>query len=76
MRRGVCVSAHRPPAFTFWTYWRSRYARDAGLSIDHPPLNAELAPMLRSAGVVRRVRARPGAGDHAPVWIELDVPTV
>ncbi|WP_019657157.1 exodeoxyribonuclease III [Variovorax atrisoli] len=60
--------------FTFWTYWRNRYPRDAGLRIDHLLLNAELAPMLRSAGVDRDVRGRTGASDHAPVWIELDMP--
>jgi exodeoxyribonuclease-3 len=60
--------------FTFWTYWRNRYPRDAGLRIDHLLLNAELAPMLRSAGVDHDVRGRTGASDHAPAWIELDIP--
>ncbi|WP_295980817.1 exodeoxyribonuclease III [uncultured Variovorax sp.] len=60
--------------FTFWTYWRNRYPRDAGLRIDHLLLNAELSPMLRSAGVDRDVRGRTGASDHAPAWIELDLP--
>ncbi|MDM0108881.1 exodeoxyribonuclease III [Variovorax sp. J22R24] len=60
--------------YTFWTYWRDRYARDAGLRIDHLLLNAEVAPMLRGAGVDREVRGRPGASDHAPAWIELDIP--
>jgi exodeoxyribonuclease-3 len=60
--------------YTFWTYWRNRYARDAGLRIDHLLLNAELAPMLRAAGVDRAVRGRPGASDHAPAWIVLDLP--
>lgn len=60
--------------FTFWTYWRNRYARDAGLRIDHLLVSAELAPMLRAAGVDREVRGRPGASDHAPAWIEVDIP--
>jgi len=60
--------------FTFWTYWRNRYPRDAGLRIDHLLLSAELAPMLRNAGVDRDVRGRTGASDHAPAWIELDIP--
>ena len=60
--------------FTFWTYWRNRFPRDAGLRIDHLLLNAELAPLLRDAGVDRDVRGRPGASDHAPAWIELDLP--
>ncbi len=60
--------------YTFWSYWRNRYGRDAGLRIDHLLLNAELAPTLRSAGVDRDVRGRPGASDHAPTWIELALP--
>ena len=60
--------------FTFWMYWRNRYPRDAGLRIDHLLLNAERAPALRSAGVNRNVRGRTGASDHAPAWIELDIP--
>ena len=32
------------------------------------------APLLREAGVDRDVRGRPGASDHAPAWIELDLP--
>jgi len=60
--------------YTFWTYWRNRYPRDAGLRIDHLLLSEELAPMLRAAGVDRDVRGLPGASDHAPAWVELDVP--
>ncbi|MEJ8814875.1 exodeoxyribonuclease III [Variovorax ureilyticus] len=59
--------------YTFWTYWRNRYQRDAGLRIDHLLLNAEAAPMLLGAGVDRNVRGRPGASDHAPAWIELAI---
>lgn len=60
--------------YTFWTYWRNRYARDAGLRIDHLLLNGEASQMLVGAGVDRDVRGRPGASDHAPAWIELAVP--
>jgi exodeoxyribonuclease-3 len=37
-------------------------------------LNEELAPLLADANVDREVRGRPGASDHAPVWIELELP--
>jgi len=60
--------------YTFWTYWRNRFGRDAGLRIDHLLLNVDSAPMLRGAGVDRDVRGRPGASDHAPAWIELEIP--
>ena len=60
--------------YTFWDYWRNRWPRDAGLRIDHLLLNAELAPLLVDAGVDREVRGRPGASDHAPAWIQLNLP--
>ncbi|RST53180.1 exodeoxyribonuclease III [Variovorax sp. MHTC-1] len=62
--------------YTYWDYWRNRWPRNAGLRIDHLLLNAELAPLLIDANVDREVRGRPGASDHAPVWITLDLPQV
>ena len=60
--------------YTFWHYLRHRWERNAGLRIDHLLLSPSLAPHLEAAGVDRNVRGKPGASDHAPVWIELDVP--
>jgi exodeoxyribonuclease III len=60
--------------YTFWHYLRHRWERNAGLRIDHLLLSPVLAPHLEAAGVDRTVRGKPGASDHAPVWIELDVP--
>ncbi|MDM0014581.1 exodeoxyribonuclease III [Variovorax sp. J22P168] len=60
--------------YTFWDYWRNRWPRNAGLRIDHLLLNPQLAPLLRRAGIDREVRGRPGASDHAPTWIEVDLP--
>ena len=57
--------------YTFWDYRRQRWARDAGLRIDHLLLSPALRPRLRGAGVDRGVRALPETSDHAPVWIEL-----
>ena len=59
------------PIYTYWDYWRNRFPRNAGLRIDHLLLSADLAPRLVDAGVDREVRAREGASDHAPTWIEL-----
>jgi exodeoxyribonuclease III len=59
------------PMFTFWDYMRNRWARDAGLRIDHLLLSPTIAPRLAAAGVDRWVRGEDGASDHAPVWIEL-----
>ena len=61
--------------YTYWDYWRNRWPRNAGLRIDHLLLNAEAAPLLQAAGVDREVRGRPGASDHAPTWITLDLAT-
>ncbi|RYD14396.1 MAG: exodeoxyribonuclease III [Lysobacteraceae bacterium] len=60
--------------YTFWDYFRQHWPRNAGLRIDHLLLSAKLTPRLRDAGVDRWVRDLPGASDHAPTWIELDVP--
>jgi exodeoxyribonuclease-3 len=59
------------PLYTYWDYFRSRFARDAGLRIDHLLLNGAAAARLESAGVDRFVRAREKPSDHAPAWITL-----
>jgi exodeoxyribonuclease III len=58
--------------FTFWDYLRNRWARNAGLRIDHLLLSPSVAPRLRQAEVDRHVRGWEKASDHAPVWIVLD----
>jgi hypothetical protein len=53
-------------------FFRSiKFARDAGLRIDHLLLSPAVAGRLIGAGVDREVRAREKSSDHAPVWIEL-----
>jgi exodeoxyribonuclease-3 len=59
------------PIYTYWDYFRNRFARDAGLRIDHLLLNAPAAARLEAAGVDRFVRAREKPSDHAPAWITL-----
>jgi exodeoxyribonuclease III len=59
------------PMYTFWDYMRNRWARDAGLRIDHLLLSGQAAERLIDAGVDREVRAREGASDHAPAWVVL-----
>lgn len=60
--------------YTFWSYWRNRFERDAGLRIDHLLLAPALANRLIRGGVERDVRGGPGASDHAPAWIVLRKP--
>jgi exodeoxyribonuclease III len=57
--------------YTFWHYKRNRWARDAGLRLDHLLLTPDLSARLVAAGVDRDVRGIEGASDHAPAWIEL-----
>ena len=59
--------------FTFWDYKRNRWARDAGLRIDHILLSPDLAGRLVDAGVDRAVRGRENASDHAPAWTVNEV---
>ena len=59
------------PMYTFWHYLRNRWARDAGLRLDHLLLNGPAAARLAAAGVDRDVRGDEGASDHAPAWIRL-----
>ena len=59
------------PMFTFWSYLRNRWPRDAGLRLDHLLLSPSVAPRLKAAGVDRDIRGEAEASDHAPSWIEL-----
>jgi exodeoxyribonuclease-3 len=55
--------------YTFWTYWRGRFERDAGLRIDHLLLDPRMTDRLQKAGVDRQIRGKADASDHAPAWI-------
>ena len=57
--------------YTFWDYFRNRWARDAGLRIDHLLLNAGTSSRLAAAGVDKAIRGREKPSDHAPAWVEL-----
>ncbi|TLU71507.1 exodeoxyribonuclease III [Lichenicoccus roseus] len=61
----------KAPLYTFWDYKRDRWARDAGLRLDHLLLSPDLARRLQDAGVDREVRGEHGASDHAPAWARL-----
>jgi nicotinamidase-related amidase len=42
--------------YTFWSYLRNRWPRDAGMRIDHLLVNEALLPHLKSAGVDKAMR--------------------
>ncbi len=57
--------------YTFWSYLRNAWTRDAGLRIDHLLLSPQVARRMKGAGADRAVRGLEGASDHAPAWVEL-----
>lgn len=57
--------------FTYWSYLRNRWPRDAGLRIDRLLLSPATARRMKGAGVDRAVRGLEGASDHAPAWVDL-----
>ncbi|MDM0085555.1 exodeoxyribonuclease III [Variovorax sp. J31P179] len=59
------------PLYTFWSYLRNRWPRDAGMRIDHLLLSPEVAKRMERAGVDRAARGMEGASDHAPAWVDL-----
>jgi exodeoxyribonuclease III len=67
------IRARHPkvPMYTFWDYMRDRWARDAGLRLDHLLLTPQAAERLAGAGVDRDIRGEQGASDHTPAWIVL-----
>jgi exodeoxyribonuclease-3 len=63
-----------PPHYTFWDYRRNRWARNAGLRIDHLLTSRSVQARVVGCGVDAAVRGMEGASDHAPAWIDLDTP--
>ena len=63
----------KDPMYTFWDYRRNRWARDAGLRIDHVLISKALLPSLQDSGVDRPVRGIEDSSDHAPVWTEIAI---
>ena len=61
------------PQFTFWSYLRNRWPRDAGLRLDHLLLSQAIATRLIAAGVDRETRGELDSSDHAPVWVKISV---
>ena len=57
--------------YTFWKYLRRAFERDAGLRINHHPLNPVAAARLVAPDVDRDPRSWEKTSDHSSVWIEL-----
>jgi exodeoxyribonuclease-3 len=61
-----------PEAFTYWDYYRQRFERNRGMTIDFVLASPSLAARVTHAFVDREERAGQGASDHAPVVVDLD----
>ena len=57
--------------YTFWSYKRQRFQRNAGLRLDHILLSPALAENLTRGGIDKGVRGLDNASDHCPVWVEV-----
>jgi exodeoxyribonuclease-3 len=60
-----------PEAFTYWDYYRQRFERNRGMTIDFVLASPSLAARVTHAFVDREERAGQGASDHAPVVVDL-----
>jgi exodeoxyribonuclease-3 len=61
-----------PEAFTYWDYYRQRFERNRGMTIDFVLASPSLAARVTGAFVDRQERAGTGASDHAPVVVDVD----
>ena len=62
---------HGPEAYTYWDYYRQRFERNRGMTIDFVLASPSLAARVTHAFVDREERAGQGASDHAPVLVDL-----
>lgn len=67
----VRPSTPGPDGFTYWDYYRDRFARNHGMRIDFVLCSPPLAARVSAARVDREERARPASSDHAPVLVQL-----
>jgi exodeoxyribonuclease-3 len=58
--------------FSYWSYMRNRWPRDAGLRLDFLLLSPSISGRLVAGDVDRSIRAKSDASDHAPVWMEVN----
>ena len=72
----VDATRHLYPRERIYTFWvdADAFRRDAGFRMDFVLLTPALAGRLVATGVDRGQRGREKPSDHAPVWVELDVP--
>lgn len=61
-------------SFSWWDYRAAGFRRNRGLRIDHVLLNQELNGLCHKSLIDIEPRKSERPSDHAPVWVELDLP--
>ncbi len=65
-----------PGHFSWWDYRMLGFAKNRGLRIDLILASADLVPRISAAGIDREARKGKLPSDHAPIWVELDGPSL
>ena len=60
--------------FSWWDYRAAGFRRNRGLRIDHILLNHELNMRCRHSTIDKEPRKAERPSDHAPVWVDLELP--
>lgn len=61
--------------FSWWDYRMLAFPRNEGLRIDHVFATAPIADRCKAASIDREERKGKQASDHAPVVVEIDLPS-
>lgn len=64
-----------PGVYTWWNHAAEQFTRNRGMRIDLVLTSGDLAGRVTDAWVDTDERGRPRSSDHAPVVVDLDVPT-
>ena len=64
-----------PGVYTWWNHAAEQFARNRGMRIDLVLCTADIADRVDRAWIDTAERARPGSSDHAPVVIDVAMPT-
>ncbi len=74
---GYRAKRPEPDRFTWWDYRAGNFHKNLGMRIDHLLISAPIARRLEWAEIDREARKGvPVPSDHAPLFIDLDVPGV
>lgn len=60
--------------FSWWDYRAAGFRRNRGLRIDHVLLSTELNALCRQSKIDKEPRKVERPSDHAPAWVELELP--